>query len=382
LFSISQNSALQGFLFQFYFFLSLSFLVSIIEFFLLYKYPTRIALLFQFVLVLLLLFQTDTPREIEYIVFSSFLLNIAVFEKYPQNLIFSCLVISISLYRFYPINNWGTLITSSMLSQMLFFFFFMVLLSFSLILMMKFRNDYIESRKREQDLSDAISRLTEANIGFQKYANEIEEKSIENERKRVSRDLHDILGSTMTNIIMMMDTANVLLQLEKNTEVMSIIKKTRSQADYGLSQTRASLYSIRDIHPLKVRGPNSLHKLVTLFTDIIGIDIKVDYTNYTGSESAVIDSIVYRIVQEGITNAFRHGKATKISIMLFQDNESLNITIQDNGQGASKIQEGIGIAGMRERLAPFGGKLHAGNIQNGFELHVILPFPKVSSNVF
>ncbi len=86
-----------------------------------------------------------------------------------------------------------------------------------------------------------------------------------------------------------------------------------------------------------------------------------------------IDSTIYRIVQEGITNAIRHGNASEIAIHLSSDGSKVAVTISDNGSGAGEIKEGIGLAGIRERLASVRGGLSAGNRAGGFQLYAWVP---------
>jgi signal transduction histidine kinase len=63
-----------------------------------------------------------------------------------------------------------------------------------------------------------------------------------------------------------------------------------------------------------------------------------------------VELFVYRLIQEEMTNAFRHGKATSILIRFFFNEENLRVIVRDNGVGASqKIADGIGLSGMRER---------------------------------
>ena len=80
-------------------------------------------------------------------------------------------------------------------------------------------------------------------------------------------------------------------------------------------------------------------------------------------------------MQEGLTNAFRHGRATKIEVQFWATTELLTINILDNGMGAFKFNKGMGISGMEERLSRIGGTLEAGNISDGFQISAFIPLP-------
>ena len=86
-----------------------------------------------------------------------------------------------------------------------------------------------------------------------------------------------------------------------------------------------------------------------------------------------MDDLVYRTVQEGLTNSFRHGRATWVTISLQIHMHVLSVTITDNGTGAKQITPGIGMNGMRERLAKSGGTLTYGNVIRGFRICADIP---------
>jgi signal transduction histidine kinase len=84
---------------------------------------------------------------------------------------------------------------------------------------------------------------------------------------------------------------------------------------------------------------------------------------------------LYRSLQEGLTNAFRHGKADRVLVHLQQAGDMIILNITDNGRGSgsSGISEGVGLAGMRERVESMGGTIHFRNLSGGFKLTVELP---------
>ena len=72
-------------------------------------------------------------------------------------------------------------------------------------------------------------------------------------------------------------------------------------------------------------------------------------------------------------NSFRHGKATLVRIFLTRDAGCIVLSLRDNGVGAADLVEGIGLAGMRERLARSGGALEAASVPGGFEVRASVP---------
>ncbi|MDD4686414.1 MAG: ATP-binding protein, partial [Clostridia bacterium] len=80
-----------------------------------------------------------------------------------------------------------------------------------------------------------------------------------------------------------------------------------------------------------------------------------------------VNSAIYHILQEGMTNAIRHGNASKIWINLSYSNENIKFNIKDNGAGAVAFIEGFGLKGIKERVESFGGKVEFKQ-QDGFTI--------------
>ena len=224
-----------------------------------------------------------------------------------------------------------------------------------------------------QHLDSAISQLSNANIEFQSYVKTLEFQVLMNERKRVSREIHDTVGYALTNIIMMMEAA-MRLPDKDNKKKKELFALTRSQAQKGLAETRAALRQLRNEKIVQIEGIGMIEELVESFRKATGIEIQVEYGNFTGFTNERIYAIIFRIIQEGMTNAFRHGMATKIRISFWNTASSVYITIHDNGIGAEKVVEGIGIAGMKERLEGIGGTLTIQSPADGFKIFASIPF--------
>jgi signal transduction histidine kinase len=78
-------------------------------------------------------------------------------------------------------------------------------------------------------------------------------------------------------------------------------------------------------------------------------------------------------------NAFSHGKATAIRVSFRVSEEGLVVAVKDNGGGAKEVHEGIGIAGMRERIEKLGGSLELGSSAGGFSIAMRLPLEPAST---
>ena len=86
-----------------------------------------------------------------------------------------------------------------------------------------------------------------------------------------------------------------------------------------------------------------------------------------------VEQVLFRIIQEGIVNAFRHGNATEIGISLWVSENRFLVSLRDNGKGSSEIVEGIGVTSMREEVAAIGGSITFDASSSGFALSASVP---------
>ena len=149
------------------------------------------------------------------------------------------------------------------------------------------------------------------------------------------------------------------------------------QAQKGMADTRAALRELRGVEEQPRSLVSSVDRLASAFKDT-HISVRAHYANMPWSFNEEIDATIYRIVQEGITNAIRHGNASRIDLHLSLDGERIGVAVRDNGSGSGEIQEGIGMAGIRERVGRLGGGLAAGRSAGGFLLSAWIPYREES----
>jgi two-component system NarL family sensor kinase len=99
-----------------------------------------------------------------------------------------------------------------------------------------------------------------------------------------------------------------------------------------------------------------------------------------------LETAVFRVIQECLTNVFRHSKARQVWVALAQRDGQLAITVRDDGKGVGReITEfrpdsvGVGIGGMRQRVKEFGGEVRLSNTNPGTLVEVVMPFRSLSS---
>lgn len=221
-------------------------------------------------------------------------------------------------------------------------------------------------------LDQTIGALSEANLTFQEYATSVERRSAEEERKRIAREVHDLVGYALTNLHMMLQAA-LDIHTSDQIRLAELLSSARDQTQAALFETRRALRELREIKSPASIGKTRLRELIRSFQSATGTQCDISYDNTPPSLGEEVDDLVYRTVQEGLTNSFRHGRATWVTISLQIQMHVLSVTITDNGTGAKQITPGIGMNGMHERLAKSGGTLTYGNVMRGFRIRADIP---------
>jgi signal transduction histidine kinase len=225
-----------------------------------------------------------------------------------------------------------------------------------------------EALETVRRLDGAVRQLTDANTSLQEYA----VRASGDERWRVSRELHDPLGHALTNLRMMMELAERLTP-DSLPALQDIHKRAAEQALQGLEDVRVALRFLRSVEPRALVGRQGIIRLARAFENSTGVRVRVEHGNTRDTYDEAIDGVVYRMVQEGLTNALRHGRANQVTVLLWERETELVVILQDDGVGSQTTEDGIGISGMRERVEALGGTIERGNNSEGFRLCALIP---------
>jgi signal transduction histidine kinase len=200
------------------------------------------------------------------------------------------------------------------------------------------------------------------------------------ERLRIARDLHDVIGHNISLINVQASMALDLMdsQPEQARAALTAIKSASKEA---LEELRTMLTPLRrddDVAPRSpVPGLDRLPELIEL-TRAAGLSVDVEVTGKAPPVPAAVQLAAYRIIQESLTNVARHAGRARVKVQVTYDDADVHVEIDDDGPapspGASAIGTGSGITGMRERAAALGGDLSAGfGRGGGFRVSARLP---------
>ena len=221
-------------------------------------------------------------------------------------------------------------------------------------------------------LKEGVQQVVQANVGFQEWAASVEQSSTRRERLRITREIHDIVGYTLTNQTMVLQAAAVLLDRD-HARLRELLESAEESARSGLQEVRAALRQLRIGAERPAAFLNRLHQLCRTFEQATEVHVELSGAQTPDLVPPELELVLYRLIQEGLTNAFLHGRATRVSVGLTVDDENLRVHIADNGTGAEVVTEGIGLTGMRERLAQFGGTLTYDSGSSGFTVWALVP---------
>lgn len=241
------------------------------------------------------------------------------------------------------------------------------LLFFILFLMIYIANEVQENERMTQELI----MVHQVNHELENYAAVSEKIAEDKERKRLAREIHDTLGHALTGIAAGVDACIAMIDInpEATKKQLMVISKVVRQ---GIVDVRNSLNKLRpgalEQHGFKGAIENMIEEFTSVSDLTITLDYRLDKVDFENTK----EDILFRVIQESVTNAVRHGDATHIDISLYIEDNSLYLKIQDNGQGCEEIHYGFGLKQMKERLGMINGKV-AYDGHHGFLTIVTIP---------
>ena len=200
-----------------------------------------------------------------------------------------------------------------------------------------------------QQLAEANVQLSEMNNQLKDYAAMQKQMGEIEERNRIAREIHDTLGHTMTGLSAGIDACIALIDysVDETKKQLSIISGVARQ---GLKDVRRSMKKLRPDTLERESLESAIEKLITetMSTSKVSIEFQSFLPSLVFEDDE--EDTIYRIVQEGITNAIRHGHASRIFINFKKVDIWLVIRIRDNGIGCKDIHKGFGLTHMKERV--------------------------------
>ncbi len=193
----------------------------------------------------------------------------------------------------------------------------------------------------------------------------LEGSSREAERLHIARELHDTVGHRLAALGVNLD----LESRRARDESAAVLREARDATQQLLAEVRDVVGAMR-----RDRDVDLKRGIATLVAGLGNLDVDLAITPGLHLEHPAASHALLRCAQEALTNALRHGRATKVRIELFQTDAEVRLTVRDDGAGAAEVREGHGLRGMRERLEALGGTLRIETVEGaGFGVIARVP---------
>ncbi|GLZ28330.1 hypothetical protein Lesp02_05200 [Lentzea sp. NBRC 105346] len=199
----------------------------------------------------------------------------------------------------------------------------------------------------------ALGRMLRANKALEAAQEEIAALAVTEERNRLARDLHDVLGHSLTTITLKAGVARRLLESDDVPRAREEVREIESLTRQALGDVRATVSGYRE---------------VSLSAEVVGARAALDAAGVAADLPHAVDNVrpdlqgVFGyVLREAVTNVLRHAAASRCEVRL----GDTWLEVRDDGRGAGVGLPGTGLAGLRERLAAVGGTVVAGPLAGG-----------------
>ncbi|PRP55260.1 sensor histidine kinase [Bacillus halotolerans] len=206
---------------------------------------------------------------------------------------------------------------------------------------------------------------------------QVEQLTLQNERQRMARDLHDTLAQGLVSLNMQLDAINVHISKGNTDRAKEIIQKSMNRVKSTLADARSAIDNLRS----KSEEIDSLKERITLqmdhFKDATGLSCFLDYRLTQLPDVRTAENCYY-IIGECLTNAAKHAEAETIWVSIWDEKGNLHLTVRDNGKGfdvekGRKKRGHYGLLGIQERVRAMKGQFNIKSEKSiGTQIEIIL----------
>lgn len=236
----------------------------------------------------------------------------------------------------------------------------------------------IGKEEKIEEINELYAKLSLANANLKQANEELSDIMEENakmaeirERNRIAREIHDTMGHTLTGIAAGID-ACIALSDSSPELVKAQLKVLSDVSRQGISDVRHSVNELRPDALERLNLEAAIRELLESTVKTTGTQVEficdVPVLKFDEDE----ENAIYRVIQESITNAIRHGHATKIQVSMKKEEGEIHLHISDNGHGCESLKEGFGTRHIRERIEMLHGRVNFKN-ENGFHVEAVVP---------
>ncbi|MEO7839934.1 MAG: sensor histidine kinase [Anaerolineales bacterium] len=224
-----------------------------------------------------------------------------------------------------------------------------------LVLLMVVLNREFAERAKVEELAET---LESANAKLAAYSARIESLTLQNERQRMARELHDTLAQGVAGLVLQLEAVRAHLTSNRNERASAIVDQALTRARSTLAESRAA---IDDLRAAPANLTESVREKADRFTQATGIPCELELSLQENGLSTEIAEHALGILSEALVNVTRHARATRVIVRFIIQRDQLELEIRDDGKGFDLNQRTnvghYGLLGMRERARLTGGTL-------------------------
>jgi signal transduction histidine kinase len=217
---------------------------------------------------------------------------------------------------------------------------------------------HLDITKRKEAENELIHTQNQLSLLYANLAN-----IREDERKVIARELHDELGQVLTSLNMNLSLLknNVKNKLLDETRLINELEDMSKIIDESKINIKKLIRTLRPEYLDNLGLIPALNHLVEEFSKNTNMNIDFNYNDEDIRIEPNKENIIYRLVQESLTNIIKHANASTVNIKMHYENSTLTLTIEDDGKGINSADfhkiDSFGLLGMRERVSQIGSNL-------------------------
>lgn len=217
---------------------------------------------------------------------------------------------------------------------------------------------------------------------YRRSASSLILRALEEERKRIARELHDETSQALTNMVIRLEMLLEALPEKEPGELAQDLRRLRDLAASALNETRRLTFDLRPTILDDLGLVPAIRWLIKNKLDPEGLQASFKVEGFEERLSDEVETTLFRIVQEALSNVVRHAQAKHVRVELYQRNDHLVAIVEDDGRGfnVKSIRpddprgRGLGLFGMRERAELVGGRLTVKSaVDQGTRVEAVIP---------
>lgn len=238
-----------------------------------------------------------------------------------------------------------------------------------IVLLMVMYNQQLAERQKAVELAES---LESANAKLAAYNAKIESLTLQNERQRMARELHDTLAQGVAGLVLQLEAVKAHLASNRHERASAIVEQSLTRARSTLAESRAA---IDDLRAASTDISDSVREKIERFTQATGIPCELEISVNENQLALETTNHSLNILNESLTNIARHAQATQVKVVFAIQNQNLQLEVRDNGKGFDvnqKTDGHYGLVGMHERARLTGGMISIESNQEGTSIQFIV----------